>query len=51
MQPIKICCAKLKAAKNLLKSSPTATDVRYLIMLYIDGNDDKKFQLSIIYKK
>ena len=34
---------KLKAAKKLLKSSPTANDVLYLIMLLIDGNVVKKF--------
>ena len=34
---------KVKAAKKLLKSSPTAIDVLFLIMLYIDGNVDKKF--------
>ena len=34
----------------LLKSSPTATEVLYLIMLDIDGNVDKNFQLSIFYR-
>ena len=40
----------MKAAKKLLKSSPTATDVSYLIMLHIDGNVDKKFQPYIFYR-
>ena len=37
----------IKVAKNLTKSSPTAMDVLYLIMLHIDWNVDKKFQSSI----
>ena len=41
---------KRKAAYKLLKSSPTAIDVLYLIMLNIDGNVDKKFQHSIFYR-
>ena len=41
---------KIKAAKQLLKSSPTAIDVLYLIMLRIDGNVDNKFQPSIFYR-
>ena len=32
-----------KNMKNLPKSSPTAMDVLYLIMLHIVGNVDKKF--------
>ena len=35
---------KVKAAINMLKSSPTATNVLYLIMLYIAENVQKKFQ-------
>ena len=38
---------KVKAAKKLLKSSPTAIDVLFLIMLHIDGNVDKKFQTCL----
>ncbi len=40
----------IKIAKNLLKSSLTTLDVLYLIMLHINGNVDKKFQLSIFYR-
>ena len=46
----KISWKEIKAAKKLLKSSPSATDVLYLIMFHIDGNVDKKFQLSIFYR-
>ena len=31
----------IKVAKNLPKSSPTAVDILYLIMFYIDGKVDK----------
>ena len=41
---------KVKADKKLLKSSLTAMDVLYLIMLHNNGNIDKKFQLSIFYR-
>ena len=40
---------KIKSAKKLLKSSPTAIDVLYLIMLHINGDVIKKFQRSIFY--
>ncbi len=36
--------------KRLRKSSPTATDVLYLLMLHIDGNVEKNFQFFIICK-
>ena len=41
---------KNKTSQRLLKSSPTAVDVLYLIMLHIDGNVVKKFQPYIFYR-
>ena len=38
------------AAKMLLKNSLTAMDGKYLIMLHIDGNVNKKFQPYIFYQ-
>ena len=40
---------KRKAALKLLKSSPTAMDVVYLIILHIDWNIGEKFLTSILY--
>ena len=41
---------KKKEDKKVLKKSPTFMDVLYLIMLHINGNVDKKFQASILYR-
>ena len=38
---------KRKAAKKLLKSSWTIIDFLYLIIVYNEGNIDKKFQPCI----
>ena len=38
----------IKAAKKVFKSSPTAIDVSYLIMLHNDGSIDKKYQPTIL---
>ena len=40
----------IKIDKNLPRSSPTAIDVLYLIVLHIDGSVDKKFQPSTWYR-
>ena len=42
---------RIKAAKKLLKISPTARDVLHFIMIHFDGNVDKKFQSSIFYRR